>query len=433
VILFGLTPFIARAETLTILSCDLKTCIEYAQEHHPSLQAAEAGWSSAKSSIDTKHGEFWPSLELGIDTGPVYGEPTGAFFLARGVPSEEVDFQQYYKLEVTLSYPLFKEGVFLGRSAPSILEAEGRSEEAEHNLQITKEQIVYEVSESYFTVLKNQEELRAIEEILKARQLDYEIALKKFEQELISRNDLLLAEVGLFSSKSELQMAQSALSVSLANLAMRMGLDPKTKIEINDSPQILDPLPSLEELLNFSYQKRPEIAMQQAMLKSLRAGHQLVRTEWFPTLDLVSIYSIGDDYSPPTSSSWQSGLQLKMIIGGSTINRAKSREMEAKITEQEHELLQLKHTIGLEVIQVYHQISDAESRISISEKHVEQGEEAVKLVRLKFETNLVPQSEVFEIQGQLWEATKALAQARFDIRLGYANLRKIIGGEWRRN
>ena len=432
-ILFGLTPIIAKAESLSVISCDLKTCVDYALEHHPSLQAAEAGRSSAKFSLDAKRGEFWPRLELGADTGPLYGEPTKAFFLSKDVPSEEINSYRYYKLEATLSYSLFKEGVFLGRNAPSILEAQGRSEEAEYNLQIAKEQIIHEVSKSYFAVLKNKEEWRAIEKILKAQQLDYETALKKFELELISRNDLLLAEVNLFTVQSELQVAQSTHSISLANLAMKMGLDPKAKIEINDSPQTFDPLPSLEELVKFTYQNRPEIGMQHAIIKSLRADYRLVRTEWFPTLDLVSTYTLWDDYSPPTASSWLSALQLKMIIGRSTINQAKSREMEAKITEQEHVLLQLKRSISLEMIKVYHQISDAEGQIGISEKRVEQREEAVKLARTRFKNNLAPQSKVFEAEGQLWEARKDLAQTRFDLRLSYARLRKIIGGEWRRN
>ncbi|MBI5197044.1 MAG: TolC family protein, partial [Nitrospirae bacterium] len=303
--------------------------------------------------------QFRPRLDLGLDAGLVYGEPTGAFFLARGIPSTKIDFfGRFYTVDLTLSYSLLKEGALMGIHAPSLLQRESEVKEADYAEQEIRERIISDVSNAYYSALKNMEEVRAAEDLHRSRQLDHQTAQKKFEQDLIAKHDLLQAEVHLAESEKDRNEAQDALLLSLADLAVKIGLEPTEEISLVSSSDPMEPLPSVKDLIEISYKVRPEIAIAQTRVQSGRAGIDLARGERLPTIDFTSSYTMGDDLNPPINASWITGFQLKMPLFDFGAVRARVSKAAANAAEREKDLIQVRHTVGLEVIQAYTAVRD---------------------------------------------------------------------------
>ena len=428
--LFALPTVHTPAEERETLRFDLPACLDYALENHPSLKAAKAKRLLAWSLVEAGRAKFRPSLGLDVETGYVFGEATGPFALARGVTVNKIDpAQPYISGSLNLNYPLYAEGVLLGRKAPSLLGLQGRAEREDSQKEIVTEEIIYEVSAAFFSVMKHQALVSAAEKIYLSRKVIYEQATRRYEKELISRLDLLNLEVELASSEKEIKDAQTTLSLSMAGLAMEMGLDPLTKVEVVDIGYEEMSLPPMKTVIEFSYERRPELAEQEAKMKSAQAGLDLIRSERLPSVDFLSGYNVGDDFDLPTNSSWIAGLKLEMPLLDFGGVRSRISGARARVAEQEELWIQLKNSIGYEVIEAYTAILDAEARSAMAEVSIKQAEEAARLARSRHKSEMGLESEVFEAEAILFAETKRLFEAQFDRRIGVASLRKTVGGE----
>ena len=413
------------------LVCDLSACLDYALVSHPSLKLAKAKQSTAETTVSMGQSKFWPTLDVSTHAGVVYGEPASPFILARSITVKTVDFfGSYYSLDVEYRHPFYKEGVWFGKDAPSILEAKGALRESEYAVMIAREQLRYEVSEAYFNALKAKEALQAGEDLLRARQLDYEAAQKRFTQRLLTRHDLLLAEVKQKAAQNNLDAAKRAFSLARTNLAFRVGLDPGTEIEVRPHAMPLSPIPPLDVLTEMAYRERPEIAEQMAAVETTAATLQLAQSEGLPTLELISGYSIGDDYDPPGNTSWVTTFQVNLPLQNLYTSRVKRLQAETKRLEQDQRRLELRHTVASEVMQAYHEVAKRVDALELAVIQVEQAEQEVASVRSKFDAGLATQPALFEAEYALSEAKKSRTDVQYDQYIAHAKLRKAVGGAW---
>lgn len=366
-----------------------------------------------------------------MNAGLVYGEPASPFVLARSISVKTVDFfGSYYSLDVEYRHPFYKEGVFFGKDAPSVREAEGALRESAYAFRVAEEQIRYEVSEAYFNALKKKEAIQVGEDVLKARQADYEAAQKRSAQRLLTPSDLLLVETKREAAQNDLSSAKREWGLALADLTFKMGLPPDTEVEVHPASAPPPMLPSLSTLTELAHRRRAEIAAQEVAVQNMEATQRVAQAERLPTLDLVSGYSIGDDYSPPGNTAWVTAFRLDFPLQNLHASRVKQAQTVAKRMEQEQKLLHLRHTVASEVIQAYHEIARLTDAARLSEKQVEQAEQAATQARSQFKAGLVTQSALFEAEVVLSKVRQSRVQVQYDQQIAHAKLRKAVGGEW---
>jgi outer membrane protein TolC len=430
VLFLGLLLRLPTAEGAGVV-CDLSACLDVALERHPALKLAKAQQATAQATVSGEQSAFWPTLSLSVNAGLVYGEPASPFVLARSITVKTVDFfGSYYSLDVEYRHPFYKEGVFFGKDAPSVQEAEGALRASAYASRVAAEQVRYEVSEAYFNALRKKEAIQVGEDVLKSRQADYEAAQKRFAQRLLTQSDLLLTETKRQAAQNDLEAAKREWILALTDLTFKMGLPPDTAVEVHPASSPPSVLPPLDALTALAYRDRAEIAAQEAAVQNMEATQRLAQAERLPTLELISGYSIGDDYSPPGNTSWVTAFRLEFPLQNLHASRVKQAQAEAKQMEQEQKLLHLRHTVASEVIQAYHEIARFSDAARLSEKQIEQAEQAVAQVRSQLKASLVTQSALFEAEAVLSQSRQSRVQTQYDQQIAHAKLRKAVGGEW---
>ena len=216
------------------------------------LQAAGFGIKASSYELDFQKKQFLPRIDFGISTGYLDGESTSPFATVRGSTEDGVlnndVSDQYISSSISLSIPVIKEGVFSAENAPSLSIARYQLLLNERSYEDYKNQLTYEVGISYVNLLKNKEGIRNAEEHLKFLEHVHETALSKYKSDMISKNELLRSGIKLESRKIGLEIAKNETRIYMAELSIKMGLDPAKKISISDDDLKLPVIPSLDEL-----------------------------------------------------------------------------------------------------------------------------------------------------------------------------------------
>ncbi|TAL74372.1 MAG: TolC family protein [Bacteroidetes bacterium] len=405
---------------------NLQGCIDYAVQNNPELQAAEANIKVSTYGLDYQKKLFFPRLDLNTSTGFLEGEPTSSFAVIRGVTEEGISSRnisgQYISAALTLSIPVFREGVLFSNNAPSINKVASQILLDKSSYEAKKNELAYNTGTSFFNLLKNKEDIKTSEEQLKYSKLYNEIARAKYKEELISKNDLLLSEVKLASAEKELTTYRNLTQVLMADLSIKMGLDPAKPITISEDDFILPVLLPLDKLFDIAISSRHEIKEQEMRISMANEEQRLSKSQRYPDISIVSSYSVANDYGSHENSLWNGMLQLNMPVFDFGAITSKIKSQEAKVAVEEKLLLSIKGNIIQKVITAFININNAMSEIALKEKTVEQSMENTRLVKAQFEQNLLPLSSVLDAEYILYANKKALSEARYNLRLAYLEL-----------
>jgi heterocyst glycolipid deposition protein len=426
---------LAGGEGSAVVRCDLASCLQIALTRHPDLQNADAKKLAAQSKIDFEKAEWTPHLDFKGESGYLSGKAVSPFSVIAGVTEEGVPQRDvsggYYIGSLTLSVPIVREGRLLGQNSPSIQGARfGLA--VEENLVLTRRsQISYNVTAAYISVVKATAVVDDQEQLVKLTEPQYQLALAKFQQSLVSRNELLLAEVQLATAQRELTRAKDVLAYAKRELTRAMGLDMSTSVEVLDThplPVDIPSLPPLEELLVFAHEHRSEVRAQEAQIQAKGEEVKRIRGERFPSLELIAGYNIGNDFNPPTNSQWNTRAQLTGPLFDFGRNEQKVAFARTIMTQEVTKLESLKGDIASQVQDVYFRIRNLLAELSLLEKQSEQATEALKLDQARFRQQLLPAAVVAEDEKALAKLTQARVLARYDLSLAYSQLELVTGG-----
>lgn len=408
----------------------LRKCIDYATQNNPELQAAERRINAAEYDLAFQKTLFLPRLDLHSATGYLTGEPISPWAVVRGITEEQIVSKnasgEYIIGYLGLSIPIVKEGAFFAHNAPSVNIATQQCSIDKNTYESKKNEIIYAVSTSYLNLLKNAEDIRVSEEHVKALGYYHKLTLSKFKEGLVSKNELLQAEVRLAEGEKELKTCQNASYLLAADLSLKMGLERPTAIMTSDDGFVPALLPPIEQVIDEALAGRPEIAAQQLRVSQAREDLRRIQNQRYPNLEIASNVGVGNDYSARTNSLWSAEVRATIPVFDFGGIGAKIKSRQEKVAEEEKLLQALSGTITQEVVTAYTNIRNAKPDIELKEKMVEQSTENARLFRGRFEQNLVPLSSLLEAEYLLHSNQKALAEAKYNLRAGYLQLNRAI-------
>lgn len=412
---------------------DLKTCIKYALDNHPLLREMRAGVMASETSVIlSKKESFSPKLDL---RSRITDLLTGEKRLLTSGSGEEIGIisndpvNRYYSTAISIDQPLISNGTTIFKVSPSEQKAIADLHTEEEIYAITKDDIIFQVSKAYFTVIKDMEEVKVEEGKVKTLKSIYKAALAKYNSRLISKNDLLLVKVERVKGETNLIAAANSLSLSISELANKMGMDPRKEIKVAGYTETSQPLPDLDRLINSAYRHNPELNLYRHRIDSAKATVKLVRAETSPTLKLNSNVTIIDDFDLAFDTNWRVSLLMKIPLFDSGINDVKVAKASYMVKRKEMSILQTRHTITMNIIQTYIENNNANAMITLAKKEIEQAEESLRLARERYMQDITTLSSVFEAQDRLSIAKKNLLESELKKRIAYAFLKKITGGE----
>jgi outer membrane protein TolC len=246
---------------------------------------------------------------------------------------------------------------------------------------------------------------------------------------VVTRNELLQADVMLSDSKLRLVNAENALSVResrVNSLLLRPLNDPVQPSEIVGAA----PLPAtVEECWAAAERDSPDLRDLDARIRAKEASVSSVRSEHLPTLYLSGGYEYSENQYQVHEDNWTviAGVNLNLFAGGATSSRAGMAKAEALSLRISRE--RLRDDLRLEVKTAWLDIQSSRKKIDVAMAAVAQAEENLRLARLRYREGITTAAEVTDAVALMTTAETNAWRANFGLKRAEAALLYVTGSD----
>ena len=432
-------PLLLGAQSQRSLTIDQS--IKMALEKNPTIKIAEEKVNDARQSVYQALGTALPSASFqGSQIIDEVIRPIDNFFYVPGItpdptnpitflmsnPTLEMDMTNDYQMDLRVTQPLFTGGkialgTLMARKGLNLVQSQYENE---------KNNLSFNVIQAYLGMLVTAEFAEVAEEGYSTAQEFYEISKLLYGQGMISKLDLLQAEVQAANLLPQKTQAENGVTMAAAGLKMLLGLDPTTEITLADSMSYTPGSYKLAELRTQALLNRSELE-QLDISKSLSSmGVKMALSDYLPNVALSWSYSkFGDELD--AVSDWNEsnmlavGLSYNLFNGGVRFSKVRQAKIAQRQVNYGYDAL--RDGIMLEVEQVYLRLMEAEKNILSQEKTVGQAEEAARLAKIQFREGTITNLQANQVQINLTAAKANYLQALFNYTLAEASIKKVIG------
>ncbi len=449
IVVMALAAAVAAASEKRSLTIDECVALGLANSKglHASAAAAEASASKAKEA----GAALLPALKLGagytrLSEVPPFEVhlpfPAGLPF---PIPDKFVVSPNYFNnfsLRLGLQQPLYTGGRLRAGAAAAKYGAEA----AELDLAKDRSELVYALRAAYWNLYRAGEFVQAIDENITRTEAHLADVKNFFDQGLLTRNEVLRAEVQLSNVRWTRLDAANAADLAQVRLDSLLGLSLDTEIEIaskiDEASLIGSPEPAaktegeLEDasgLLEKALVRRPEPRAMNLRVKAGEAGVTLARSGWYPQIFLAGNYY---DLRPnprllPAKdkfySTWDVSLNISMDLWNWGATARQAEQAKARLAQAQDALGMVKDAVALELRQCRLELSGARAKTGVAREAVTQAEENLRVTRERFREGVALNTDVLDAEVLTLQARTNLTQSLVDAELAGARLRKALG------
>ncbi len=340
---------------------------------------------------------------------------------------------------VRLDQPLFRADAWFGYQASQEMD-----KAAEAELALFQQELILEVAEHYFDVLRAQDELDTARAQEAALRRQWEQARERYEVGLIATTEVEEARAGYDASQSQRIAAESELDIARESLARLTGqyYEELEKLRTDfpvGAPEPNDPEEWKETALmqNWSIQaSRLGLDAQQEELRATRAGH-------YPTLDLSASVSRQhldnqrDGSLPPgedvdfatddrlTDATIGLSLNVPLYSGGGT--SAGVRRVTSETEQAERDLETTRRNVRLETRSLFRQVLTNQQTLNAQRQTIVSRRSALDATRAGYDVGTRNIVEVLDAEQNYFVALRDFANARYDYVLNTLRLKQTAG------
>ena len=411
---------VATATAQSLPQKDLAQCIEIALEHHPDLKAAaavvDAGrartWQAISSALPQVNADYSANRRnSSVSTrtgGP--GGPTGQI-------SNRSQTFSFYSTGVNLSQILFD----FGQSLDAIRAARATEQSLEADASTTRETVVFDVKQTYFTLLTAKRLLGVADENVGQSQRHLDLAQGRLDVGVATRFDVTQAQVQLANAELAQVTARNNVAVAVETLRNALGVDGPLDFDIVDTLGSHNVRLDEDKALGVAYERRPELLSQRLQEESVSEQIAALQKNYLPNVSGDASYNwSGDDY--PLQSSWNIGASVNLSVFNGGLTTAQIGEARATLSNLKYKEKSLRQQIALQVRQAVLSLTLAHESIRVSEKGLQQAHENLELAEGRYKTGVGNIIELTDAQTSLTVAAGANVQALSNYKTAVAAL-----------
>ena len=373
-------------------------------EEARSARLPRVGFNSGYSRIDTA-----PGFSLGgMTTGPVFD---GDDFVSAGAQ---------------VSVPLFTSGAVRA----GIDAAEFGSRAAEEQLSTVIQDVKLGVAEHYVGVLRAERAVAVARSYVASLTTHTEDTRNRFEVGDVPQNDFLAASVTLADAEQRLLQATNGLDNARAAYNRILGRPLSNAVSLEptlDTGNLVPAGANLEQLIELATSRRHELSALDAQADALRSRADNVRANARPQLALTGGYTYLENEFLTDDEFWMAGVSLTWNVFDGGQARKRSEAIERRAAAVGHNRADLQSVIALQVRKAWNDRSEAESRLTVAERAVEQSSENLRVVRNRYQAGASTNSEVLDAEALREQSLSNLDNARFEVELARLRLARAVG------
>jgi len=370
-------------------SLTLEEGLKIVAEQGRDVKISEAEEDVVREGVRLARSPLLPQVDLYAHQTWLKYQPEAIFGLFESVPISEKDFLTYGFRVNQLVYDFGATYSMLRASRLGLKEKRLDTLRVRNLVALNFTLAYLDLLESgkFLTVARN--EVKRFEAHLKDTRVMY-------EEGLITKNDLLQAEVVLSDARQRLLTTENlrAMRASRINSLLVRPLNE----EVNPEEITVRPYTgmSLETAWETALRLRPELKGLRTRIKAKKEELKAMKARFYPDIYVSGGYEYQENRYMVYEGNWSlvAGLKLNLSSGGATrarIRRAGAELRRLSLTEDK-----LRDSIMLEVKKAYLQLRSAGKKVEVTREAVAQAEENLRLQRLRYREGVGTATDVVD-------------------------------------
>lgn len=415
------------AEAPLTTRTDLVSVYQEAVDNNADLAAARAQYGAQKEVVPQARAGLLPNLSAGADLNNTRTELDQPAMTAN---------RSSTVYQATLSQPIFRADRWFQLQA-----AKSVDEQASLQLSATEQNMILQSAESYFNVLRSQDNLASTkaEEAAFKRQLDQ--SNERFDVGLSDKTDVLQSQASYDTARANRILAQRQVDDAFEALITLTNRQYNSIQGIVHTLPILPPAPNdakawvdtaAKQNLNLLASNYAVDAAEDT-LRQRKAGHA-------PTLDAIAQYRKGDNdglgFTNPSPTGQRYGgdaeqrtigLQLSIPIYSGGLTSSQVRESYSQLTQTEQQREGLRRQVVENTRNLHRAVNTDVEQVQARRQSIISNQSAVEATEIGYQVGTRNIVDVLDAQRQLYTSVRNYNNARYDYILDNLRLKQAAG------
>ncbi|WP_293589490.1 TolC family protein [Prevotella sp.] len=346
------------------------------------------------------------------------------------VDAFRTDTRQMYTLSVMLTQPIYMGGAIIAANRM----AEIGEEMAQNNIEASTQNTLHSIDQAYWTVVSVHHKKQLAESYLAVvKKLDDDVS-KMIREGVATRADGLKVDVKVNEAEMSLTQAENGLALAKMLLCQLCGMDVDSDITLADenADNIVEQADDAQADRAVAMENRPELKLLQNSADMSRQATRLVRAAYLPQVLLTGGYvatnpNVFNGFERKLSGMWNVGVMVRVPLWNWMEGTYKVRASRIATTIVELERDDIREKIDLQVSQSQFKVKEANRRLAMATKNVENAEENLRCANLGFKEGVIPTTDVMAAQTAWVQAQSQKIDAEVDVKMSQVNLKKALG------
>lgn|SRR5690606_22607157 len=426
-ILLAFLGFFAQAqEQLT-----LKDAVNYALQNKAEAVKARLEVENSEYQIDEVRANALP--QISANGGLTYNAIIPQMALVMGDQVQVIQMGTPWQSNATLSLnqQLFNQAVFTGLKA-----AKTTREFYKINAQLTEEQVIEKVANSYYEVYKTESQLKTIDKTIDNTTRVRDVIQSLFDNGLAKKIDLDRTNVTLNNLKSNRQQLVNALQLQENALKYLIGMDMNQDIKMPENTFEVTKHALVDESTNI--ENRTEIKVLDKQSELLALNKKATIAQGYPNLSMNANFGyngFGDTFpwfaKPADGVYWSGtsaiGLNLSIpIFNGGSI-RAKVRQAQVDIEKLEVDKRDTRLALDMALKNAITQLNNSLITLNTQNENVNLAKEVLANIENNYKFGLATLTDLLDAETSYADAQNNHTNALLDYKVAEIQLIKAKG------
>jgi outer membrane protein TolC len=315
-----------------------------------------------------------------------------------------------------------------GRTPTDVKSKRFDADSSRFSLDDTVTSVTLNVKAAYYNVLRARRSRGVAVETVDQYRLHLRQARDYFAAGKRPHYDVTRAELDVSNADLQLIVADNDLKIAWVQLNNAMGIDERSRYDIEDTLGFREYAIGLDEALERAYANRPDLKALVAQRDAAAMATERARSDYWPSLSGSAGYSAqGSSY--PLSQGWNAGVTMTMNVFEGMLTKNRVDEGKAKTLSMEAQISARKLDILLDVKQAYLNLVKARESIANTEVQIRQATENLEITNLRYNAALATPVDVTDAVVSYSNAKLANVTALYNYKVAQANIEKAMGSK----
>jgi outer membrane protein len=396
----------------------LQECLQKARDNNPALKSSSWDTKIARENVRQASSGDFPRIDAQAGY-TMQLEPQAVIISGRTAETQEPDFAF---AGLSANYTIYDFGRRDSRKqqAGALANASARSLDARHS------DVALQVIEAYFGILESGKLIIAASEEVAQVEEHRRVAKVLFEEGVVTRNDLLQAEVRLASARQKLLAVQNSRENIWLLLNFLTGGRADFRADLDETAVMtVGGLQAADDTLNLT--NRNDILALRFGVEAREFEVKESRGNFFPELytRLALDYVQNDKVREQAIMSATLGIKVNLFDGYASTS---AREKAVQNRSKSQDALRLaEEQARLEINTAINDVTVSRERIAVAEAAIRQSEENLRINRERYQERVGTATEVLDAQTLVTQTKTDYHRAFYDHQTATARFKRALG------